>query len=87
MHKKWSFPLRISSVHLTKSAVSWKTYGKLHLMENFIFCAVLTAFTQDFIIDVWQGSKYVPDTIRNREKKVGRPVFSCEFYEFSGESF
>ena len=56
-------------------------------MENFIFCAVLTAFTQDFIIDAWQGSKYVPDTIRKREKKVGRPVFSCEFYEFSRESF
>ena len=32
LHKKWSFPLRISSVIATKSVVS--------LMENFIFCAV-----------------------------------------------
>ena len=29
LRKKWSFPLRISSVNVTKS-----------LMENFIFCAV-----------------------------------------------
>ena len=30
LHKKWSFPLKISSVNVTKS-----------LMESFIFCAVL----------------------------------------------
>ena len=42
LHKKWSFPLRISSVSVTKSAVScifdhiyWR-----NLMENFTFCAV-----------------------------------------------
>ena len=35
LHKKWSFPLRISSVSVTKSAVLKKS-----LMENFIFCAV-----------------------------------------------
>ena len=34
LHKKWSFPLRISSVNVTKSAL------KKSLMENFIFCAV-----------------------------------------------
>ena len=32
LHKKWSFPLRISSVIATKSVVSF--------MENSIFCAV-----------------------------------------------
>ena len=32
LHKKWSFPLKIYSVNVTKSTVS--------LMENFIFCAV-----------------------------------------------
>ena len=31
LYKKWSFPWRISSVNVTKSAES--------LMENFIFCA------------------------------------------------
>ena len=35
LYKKWSFPLRISSVNVTKFAVSW---GRL---EDFIFRAVL----------------------------------------------
>ena len=37
LHKKWSFPLWISSVNVTKSAHSLKK----SLMENFIFCSVL----------------------------------------------
>ena len=37
LHKKWSFPLRISSVNVTKSAVFC---GKKSLIENFIFCSV-----------------------------------------------
>ena len=45
LHKKWSFPLRISSVNVTKSAVSCG-FGRTHLlkkslMENFNFCTVL----------------------------------------------
>ena len=42
LHKKWSFPLRISSVNVTKSAVLWIWSHSLEkfLMENFIFCAV-----------------------------------------------
>ena len=35
-HKIWRFPLRISSVNVTKSDLLKKS-----LMENFIFCAVL----------------------------------------------
>ena len=35
LHKKWSFPLRISSVN-----VIWSLFLKKSLMENFIFCAV-----------------------------------------------
>ena len=35
LHKKWSFPLRISSVNVTKSHLLKKS-----LMENFIFCVV-----------------------------------------------
>ena len=42
LHKKWSFPLRISSVNVTKSAGNWSHLLKKPLMENFIFCAVQT---------------------------------------------
>ena len=35
LHKKWSFPLRISSVNVTKSHLLKKS-----LMQNFIFCVV-----------------------------------------------
>ena len=38
LHKKWSFPLRISLKNVTKSS------GK-SVMENFIFCAVLWSTT------------------------------------------
>ena len=38
LHKKWSFPLRISSVKVAKSYLLKKS-----LMENFIFCAVYSA--------------------------------------------
>ena len=44
LHKKWSFPFRISSVNVTKSAVSlriWSHLLKKSIMENFIICAVL----------------------------------------------
>ena len=43
LHKKWSFPLRISSVNVTKSAGNWgfgHIYWRNPLIENFIFCAV-----------------------------------------------
>ena len=42
--KKWSFPLRISSVNMTKFCSFlriWSHLLKKFLMENFIFCAVL----------------------------------------------
>ena len=38
LHKKWSFPLRISSVNVTK----WKILKSL--IENFIFCAVFALY-------------------------------------------
>ena len=45
LHKKWSFPLRISSVNATKSAAQFPTYLVTFTeeipIENFIFCAVL----------------------------------------------
>ena len=39
-YKKWSFPLRISSLNVTKSAVSFSHLLKKSLMENFMFCTV-----------------------------------------------
>ena len=42
LHKKWSFPLRFSSVNVTKSAGNWRKYLlKKTLTENFIFWTVL----------------------------------------------
>ena len=42
LYKKWSFPLRISSVNVTKSAgnCGWPHLLKKTLIVNFIFCAV-----------------------------------------------
>ena len=45
LHKKWRFPLRISSVNVTKilrKLQIWSLLLKKSLMENFIFCAVIT---------------------------------------------
>ena len=53
LHKNWSFPLRISSVNVTKCAVSCTVYSNLQkkfLMENFIFCAGLCIFLCIFIL-------------------------------------
>ena len=46
LHKKWSFPLRISSVKVTKSQcpVDLVTFLNTSLMVNFIFCAVLIGY-------------------------------------------
>ena len=39
--KKWSFPLRVSSVNVTKSAGNWRNLLTKFLMESFIFCLLL----------------------------------------------
>ena len=52
VHKKWSFPWRISSVNVTKRI--WSHLLKKLLMENFIFYAVLLFFQKSSFIDVWQ---------------------------------
>ena len=46
LHKKWSFPLRIYSVNVTKSTGNcvFSHLLKKSLMENFIFCAVLKIY-------------------------------------------
>ena len=51
-HKKWSFPLRISSVNVTKSAIFMQVCAHLlntSIMENSILCAVLIPVTRHLI--------------------------------------
>ena len=47
LHKKWSFPLRISSVNVAKSAGNcgfWSHLLKKSLMESFGFCTVSRSY-------------------------------------------
>ena len=73
LHKKWSFPLRISSVNVTKSAGN--------LMENFSFCAVkpsilngLSFFLHELnFIFLWPCCKvYYNSTNSDRSEKFFR---------------
>ena len=50
LQKKWSFPLRISSVNVTKSA-----------MENFIFCAVKNKKTDSKRLFLWKMKIIITD--------------------------
>ena len=58
LHKKWSFPLRISSVNRNcrnrRKLQIWSHLLKKFLMENFIFCAVLTDQLNPIQWAVWQ---------------------------------
>ena len=58
LHKKWSFPLRISSVNVTKSAVS-------------IFCAVILGFQlAQFSVTVqWQVKKRLSRFMQHLSKR------------------
>ena len=58
LHKKWSLPLKISSVNLTKFAVFLQICSHLlkkSLMENFISCAVVS-FMVPIFKNVGEGS-------------------------------
>ena len=62
LHKKWSSPLKISSVNVTKSAGNCgfgHIYWKKSLMENFIFCAVIAkiGLTKVFAL-LWFKNKH-----------------------------
>ena len=49
LHKKWSFSLRVSSVNVTKSPVSYgfgHIYWKKSFMKNFFFCSVFAVLLQ-----------------------------------------
>ena len=48
LYKKWSFPLRISSVNVTKAAV----YSEFGPMENFNFCAVFALLFQVSLLKI-----------------------------------
>ena len=57
MHEKWSFLLRISSVNVTKSALScgFDHLLRKSLIENFIFYAVFS-ITKTFVIIMFSSS-------------------------------
>ena len=60
LHKKWIFPLRISSVNMTRSAVLqriWSHLLKKSLMKNFIFCAVWCVCVGDVL--AWITCYYI----------------------------
>ena len=67
LHKKWSFPLRISSLNVTKDFV---TFTEEILNGNFIFCAVISiAFSVIKGIDKfkWFDLDYI---FHRRDKKL-----------------
>ena len=72
LHKKWSFPLRISLVNVTKSWI-WSHLLKKSLMENSIFCAVIVLFLKMLI---WKRSKVTVWQLHHLFKKI---LFSGSF--------
>ena len=95
LYKKWSFPWRISSVNVTKSAKS--------LMENFTFCAVTVLESQHYFCKVcwisWRKLYYLITFLNNFLKLTGKllysfyfkitlaGVFLCQFYVIFYSSF
>ena len=70
LHKKWSFPLRIFSVNVTKSAVScgFCHILKKFLIQNFICSAVtqrISRIINILISNVWPGFEMDVGTKRN----------------------
>ena len=60
LHKKWSFPFRISSVNVIFSKFLqklriWSHLLKKSLMENFIFCVV---FLVSLNLETWEIGNY-----------------------------
>ena len=49
LHKKWSFPLKISSVNVTKPPI-WSHLLKKSLMKNFIVCAVTPVYSDPYFV-------------------------------------
>ena len=74
LHKKWSFPLKIFSVNVTKIA-DLVTFAEKSLMENFIFCSVpIDAGRKLNVLDVFWTS-YVRSIyvlcLRGNDQKQG----------------
>ena len=67
LHKKLSFPLKISLVNVTKSAGNcgfelriWSYLPKKSLMENVIFCAMITSYPDPIIYQTGIGDFFTP---------------------------
>ena len=77
LHKKWSFPLRISTVNVTNPqfpADIWSHLLKKSLKENFIFCAVsvhaMTTLHCNFVFTLyWHRSIFSLQRWTNDSKK------------------
>ena len=70
LHWKWSFPLRISSVSVTKISsflAIWSNLLKKSIMENLIFC-VVSAFSHDNI----QTSRFLFDYDFYRNQRINK---------------
>ena len=77
LREKGSFPLRISSVNMTRSAVLLKK----SLMENFIFCVV--SLEQEIILI----NPHRPTTTHNHPKNPQRSITTKEKYVTNKEKF
>ena len=88
LRKKWSFALRISSVNVTKSAVSgliavrqnWQSYSKFQFLNFIVSVFIMNSFMTEVRVMYW----FLYD--RNlRHKKVKQYVMTC-FVAFSWTS-
>ena len=73
-HKKWSFPLGISSVNVTKSQEATDLEITKSLMENFTFCAVWTSIKRSLRDQTQIGCLWICRG-RERERESGVTEF------------
>ena len=79
LHKKWSFPLGISSVNVTKSAEKlriWSHLLKKSVIENFDFCAV-SAKTKRFSENLCKMQQKMKISIEDFYSQCKNLFFLC----------
>ena len=80
-HNKWSFPLGISSVNVTKSQETTDLEITKSLMENFTFCAVWTSIKRSLRDQTQIGCLWICRE-RERERERDRESGVTEFPTF-----
>ena len=92
LQKKRSFPLSISSVNVTKSAIVlriWSHLLKKFLMENFIFCAMFVVFRncKKYSILNFSDLQVVNhNTPKADEYNAPSLISTCSYYTHTSES-